>query len=277
MEKRKLLLIAISVGIFLVIVIGASILMFSPKKPIPPAVTGTSRPIPPGNTGEIRSGQTPPVRVDVTDMVKNPDEFKGLQVPPASSTTQENNNHIYINGEPININGEFISGEPSADGTGTRTNLVINIPSPKTPVVPAPAKPVAAPAEPAKPAVSAPRTKPNPPPAAKSTPAAKSVPAAKSAPAAAPRTPAQSASGRTNFWVQTGAFSTQSRAEGVKETLAAKGITSIIENRNVDGKTFYRVRVGPYTSNTEAAYWLTLIKQINGFEDSQIWQNQSRP
>jgi DedD protein len=281
MEKRKLLLISISVGIFLVIVIGASILMFSPKKPIPPAVTELSRPIPPGAAGGIRSEQTPPVKVDLTDMVKNPEEFKGLQVPPAASTTQENNNHIYINGEPININGEFISGEQAPDGTNARTNLVINIPSPKTPVVPdplpPPARPAAAPvkpvtpakpvaAAPAQPAATAPRAKPKPPAAAKTTPAA---------PRPAPAAPASS--GRTNFWVQTGSFSTQSRAEGVKEVLAAKGITSIIENRNVEGKTFYRVRVGPYTSNTEAAYWLTLIKQINGFEDSQIWQNQSRP
>lgn len=273
MEKRKLLLIAISVGIFLVIIIGASILMFSPKKPISPVVTESSRPIPPGNTREIPGEQTPPVKVDLTDMVRNPDEFMGLQVPPSPSTTQENNNHIYINGEPININGEFISGEQAADGTGSRTNLVINIPSPKTQAAPAPvvspaAKPAAPPAEAAKPAAPAPQAKPKAAPAAK--PAAKPV-VSRAAP------PAPSSSERTNFWVQTGAFSTQSRAEGVKEILAAKGITSIIENRAVEGKTYYRVRVGPYTSNTEAAYWLTLIKQINGFEDSQIWQNQSRP
>ncbi|MDR0589439.1 MAG: SPOR domain-containing protein, partial [Spirochaetaceae bacterium] len=232
MEKRKLLLISISVGIFLVIIIGASILMFSPKKPIPSVVTEYSRPIPPGNTGQIRGDQTPPAKVDLTDIVKNPDEFKGLQTPPPAVNTQENNNNIYINGEPININGEIISGEPAADGSRTRTNLVINVPSPKTPVIPtvAPVKPAAAPAEPVKPAAV---SRAKPPAVKKDTPAA---------PRAAPA--AQPASGRTNFWIQTGAFSTQSRAEGVKELLEAKGITSIIENRNVEGKTFYRVRVG---------------------------------
>ncbi|MDR2631127.1 MAG: SPOR domain-containing protein [Spirochaetaceae bacterium] len=269
MEKRKLLLISISVGVFLVIIIGASILMFSPRKPIPAtaaAVTEYSRPIPPGSAGEFRNEQTPPVKVDLTDMVKNPDEFKGLQTPPPASAIQENNNHIYINGEPININGEFISGEQAPNGS--RTNLVINVPSPKTPVVPAPVpvKPAVSPAQPVKPAVTAPAARPKPPAVSRTTPAAP--------PAAARPVPAPT--GRTNYWVQTGAFSTQSRAEGAKELLAAKGITSIIENRNVEGKTFYRVRVGPYTSNSEAAYWLTLIKQINGFEESQIWQNQSK-
>jgi DedD protein len=78
------------------------------------------------------------------------------------------------------------------------------------------------------------------------------------------------------YWVQTGSFSTQNKAEGVKEILASKGITSIVENRNVDGKIFYRVRLGPYTSPREADYWLALIKTINGFEDSQVWKSQSR-
>ena len=263
MEKRKLLLISISIGIFLVIIIGASILMFSPKEPVSPVTTEFSRPIPPGNSGTVRNEQTQPPKPDLKDMVKNPDEIKGLQVPPASaSTIQENNNHIYINGEPINIQGEFISREETPDGIRSRTNLVINVPSPKTPAVPtaaAPAagtKPAAAPVKPAA-AASSRTAKP---------PAAKAVAAS----------PAQPSKGRTNFWVQAGSFSTQTRAEGVKEILATKGISSIIENRNVDGKTFYRVRVGPYASNTEAAYWLTLIKQINGFEDSQIWQNQSK-
>jgi DedD protein len=70
--------------------------------------------------------------------------------------------------------------------------------------------------------------------------------------------------------VQTGAFSTITSAEGVKETLASKGITSIIENGNIDGKTLFRVRVGPYISRNEANYWLALIKSIDGFEDSQV-------
>jgi DedD protein len=78
------------------------------------------------------------------------------------------------------------------------------------------------------------------------------------------------------YWVQTGSFSTQNKAEGVKEVLASKGITSIVENRDVNGTLFYRVRVGPYTSSNEADYWLSLIKTINGFEDSQVWKSQAR-
>jgi DedD protein len=70
--------------------------------------------------------------------------------------------------------------------------------------------------------------------------------------------------------VQTGAFSTIATAEGVKESLASRGITAIIENGIVNGRTLYRVRVGPYTSRNEANYWLALIQSMNGFEDSQV-------
>jgi len=80
---------------------------------------------------------------------------------------------------------------------------------------------------------------------------------------------------QSDYWVQTGAFSTVSNAEGVKEALASKGIASIIDNRIIDGRPLFRVRVGPYTSANEANYWLALIKSIDGFENSQIRQSQS--
>ncbi|GHV38642.1 hypothetical protein AGMMS49546_09400 [Spirochaetia bacterium] len=275
MEKRKLLLVAVSVGVFLVIVISASILIFTPKpssgeaRPAiatanPGTVISTPKPIPAGTgAGEAEGGgtlqpepapaRTQPASADVVDMVRKDNGIPGLQSPPAASTVQENN---------FRINGE---------------NTSINVPIPSTAAVPASRQ-----AEPA--SRSAPSTVP-----ARAAPAAPTSPAAKPAaatPAAAPAakpaaTPAakpaavstaKPASSRTNndYWIQIGAFSAKVRAEGVKETLASKGITTIIDNRDVDGKTLYRVRVGPYTSETEAGYWLALVKEINGFSDSQI-------
>jgi DedD protein len=105
-------------------------------------------------------------------------------------------------------------------------------------------------------------------------PAAKpaAAPAAKTAPAPKPAVTAKPAASKPqqDYWVQTGAFSAKIRAEGAKESLADKGITSIIDDREVDGKTWYRVRVGPYTSETEARYWLALVQSIEGFDGSQV-------
>jgi DedD protein len=72
--------------------------------------------------------------------------------------------------------------------------------------------------------------------------------------------------------VQTGAFSAKIRADDARELLASKGITSIVENRQINGRTWYRVRLGPYTSESEANYWLALVRSIDGFGESQVRQ-----
>jgi DedD protein len=38
----------------------------------------------------------------------------------------------------------------------------------------------------------------------------------------------------------------------------------------VDGQIWYRVRVGPYTSENEANYWLALVRAVEGFGGSQV-------
>jgi len=79
-----------------------------------------------------------------------------------------------------------------------------------------------------------------------------------------------------DFWVQAGSFSTVIGAEGVKKSLESRGIKSVIENRNVDGKDMFRVRIGPYTSQNEADFWLSLVQSIDGFENSMVWETQVR-
>jgi DedD protein len=259
MEKKKLLLVAVSVGVFLVIVIGASILIFTPRNTLPGPVEAAVKPSIPAeipSTAAPENSAQQPVSVDAADMVKNSENIQGLQTPPPTATAIQEN-VFYIYGENPN---QAVTVEKTGD---SGAQLVIDVPKPSTAAVPdvppATPKPRTA-AVPARqqtaPAVSAGRTPP--------------AGAAKPAPAAV----------QTNlyddYWVQTGSFSTKARADGVKETLASKGIGSVIENREVEGKTFYRVRVGPYTSKNEADYWLSLIKSINGFEDSQILKSQSR-
>ena len=280
MEKKKLLLVAISAGIFLTIVISAAILVFSPKtspagsvsaarqgrvpdRGSPPPLTP---PIAAGTGGRAAAQRTPldmqPATVDAADLVRNAGGVQTIQTPPGATAIQETN--FYINGaEPLDTYRiESRDGEAAA-------RVTINVPRPTTAAVPdapyenrsaAPAKPTA----PAKPAPAAP-AKPS---AAPQKPAA--TPAA---PPAQPKPPAQ-AKTVTDYWVQTGAFSAKANAEGVKETLASKGIASIIENRVIDGRTIYQVRVGPYTSENEAKYWLALVQAMDGFSDSLIRQSR---
>ncbi|MDR0624589.1 MAG: SPOR domain-containing protein [Treponema sp.] len=269
MEKKKLLLVAVSVGIFLVIVISAAILIFTPKAPETGTTISPARPIPAGapeiplsriqpQDQGVNPEQTQPATVDAADMVRKSDEIQGIQSPPQATAIQEN--HFYINGE--NPSDAYVV-EKNDGNAGTR--VVINVPKPSAAAVPD------------TPAKSSDRSAPQ-----RTSPAAsvkKTAPAKPAAPAAAKpaasRPPAQTKT-YNDYWVQTGAFTAKVRAEGVKETLSSKGITSIIENREVDGKTWYRVRVGPYTSENEANYWLALVKSIDGFADSQIRQTRSQ-
>jgi DedD protein len=74
--------------------------------------------------------------------------------------------------------------------------------------------------------------------------------------------------------VQTGSFANKESAQDAQNKLKDKSIPSVIENRSVNGTTWYRVRVGPYTSKDEAEFWRKLVVTIKGFQDSQIWENQ---
>jgi DedD protein len=196
-----------------------------------------------------------PASIDAAGLVRNSQGMQGIQSPPSATAIQETN--FYINGvKPIeSYTVEKTDGDAAA-------RVIINVPKPSTAAVPD-----APPANPTPRQTSRPAAVQAKPPAPK--------PAAAKAPASTVSKPAAAAKARNDYWVQTGAFTVKVRAEGVKETLASKGITSIIENREVDGKTWYRVRVGPYTSENEASYWLALVKSIDGFADSQIRQTRS--
>jgi DedD protein len=217
-EQKKLLLVAVSVGVFLLVTITAAIAILSPKA----NTQETAYTVP------YSSGRLQPATV-------------GNEIQPAP-TAQET--------KPAQID----TSAPAVDIIDN-DRLTINIPKPTTAAVP--------------------DTQETPSTArsiATVTPSAK--PAAKPAAAKPAAKPAASAKAKTtkDYWVQTGAFTAKIRAEDSRELLASKGITSIIENSEVNGKTWYRVRVGPYTSENEANYWLALVKTIDGFGSSQVRQ-----
>jgi len=222
-EQKKLLLVAVSVGVFLLVTITAAIAILTPKANMQETAI-TAQP--------YSSGRLQPATV-------------GNDQPPASTA--------------LNTNSE---GSGNAADAIDNDQLTINIPKPTTAAVPdsqetlAPARNVATVAPASKPSAEKP--------AASKSSVSKSTTSKPAAQAKAKTT--------KDYWVQTGAFIAKVRAEDTREILASKGITSIIENSEINGKTWYRVRVGPYTSENEAKYWLALVKTIDGFGDSQVRQ-----
>jgi len=232
-EQKKLLLVAVSTGVFLLVTIASAIIMLTPKVQPQETVFSSASQL----TGTFRPAET------VNETYSKP------------VINNSNETKIYIDGNPDPITIDKNDGD----------SLTIQIPRPNTAAVPEDTSKTQT--------VTATTVKPA---SAVQQPAKTQTTTVKQ-PASTPKKTAAS-SGKTaaktvnDYWIQTGAYSSMVRAEDVKERLSSNGLTSIIENREVDGKILYRVRLGPYTSENEANYWLTLVKSIDNFGDSQVRQ-----
>ena len=247
MEKKKLLLVAMSVGVFLMIVVGASLLIFAPRPVSPPGVSvpqlSDVRVTDPRGADPGRNNQqfqdAPPVRPTIPETEFTVNGNRGIQ-------------DIVVPVPPVPVERQ----------------VTITVPPPRTAAVPVAPAPVAAqrtPAQPARPAPAAPR------PAA---PAARPAPAQAARPAPArpaeTRPPAARVAEHNVYWIQTGAFSTKVRAERSREELLERGLSSIINITNINGRTWYRVRIGPWQTQNEANYWLALVRANEGYAESQV-------
>jgi len=239
-EMKKLLLVAVSVGFFLLVTITVAIIVLTPKTKNDAVASPVS--FPNGKAQKNWDEAPAPAKTEIA-VSQEPKKTE------AAETDKNDGGSLTI-----------IIPAPSAE---TAAETVQTAEKPKAPEQPVTA--VKAP-EPA--------TKPSAQTAVAAKPAAAAKPEAKPSAAAKSSAPAKPAPVKTinDFWIQTGAFSAQVRAEDARELLATKGITSIIENREINGRVWYRVRLGPYTSEREANHWLEIVKLIDGFNDSQIRQ-----
>lgn len=97
---------------------------------------------------------------------------------------------------------------------------------------------------------------------------AKPVKTAKSAPVQAAPAP-KAEPKKTQYWVQVAAYSNKKGAEGARTILDENKIPSdIFTYRDNKDKLYYRVRVGPYTTKSEAEYWRTKIIKINDIDNA---------
>jgi DedD protein len=265
MEKKKLLLVSVSVGLFLVIIIGAAIVAFSPRSRSAVEAISAQSALQDATSSEVAQVGTGAAQTTSPTGI----ELAPPPVPPAGTAPvypPVNENVIYINGENAQ---DAVKVERLGDGN-TKTYITIPGASGAVPTVSFETPKSAAP-EPtaaAAAAVTAPKSggavRAAPQPAPK-----------KAAPAVIPKQEIKKSS-RNDYWVQVGSYLQKSRADDTKIYLSEKkGLGSIIVDSTVNGKTVYRVRLGPYTSQAEATYWLSLIKEIDGMKDSLVWKSTS--
>lgn len=120
---------------------------------------------------------------------------------------------------------------------------------------------------------AAPQAAPAPAPAA---PRVSSPAPAATTPQAAARPATSKTVTVTEFWIQAGSFSSKSRAEDLQRNLAVKGLSSIITLSEVDGKSWYRVRIGPYDAKKDADAWTQKVRAIPGCEEAYVSQQTVR-
>jgi cell division protein FtsN len=113
-------------------------------------------------------------------------------------------------------------------------------------------------------------------PATPGAPATPTAPPGATAPPTAPPTsgsaaPADPSTEKTAYLLQAGAFKGQEDAEGMKVKLALIGFEARIVTAEVNGVTFYRVRVGPYAQIEDMNRARSRLAE-NGIEASVVRQ-----
>jgi cell division protein FtsN len=105
------------------------------------------------------------------------------------------------------------------------------------------------------------------PPAQVSRPVAKAL--TKSVPA---KPPAQTKTAHrtVDYWIQTGSYKSQTKAEELAALLSGKGLSARLFSYASRNGNYYRVRIGPYGNKGEAEKFLTIVKQIQGLESSYL-------
>ena len=107
-------------------------------------------------------------------------------------------------------------------------------------------------------------------PVAQTPPASQSRTAAKPT-AAVPATAKKPRKG-IDFWIQTGSYKSQGKAEDLVTLLGSKGLNGRVFSYTSKTDTYYRVRIGPYLNKGDAEKFLAIVKQVQGLETSFIAQ-----
>lgn len=305
MEEKRILWISAAVGIFLLIVIGAAWILYAPHKNadsasiltqeqnentwiLTPQASGSALAEAPKEEVPARPAGTAPAVLPSDAAVSNEISDQANTVQSKDLTIISNNTTVFAKDgvTTIDLTASGRAPEQQAIEAPAGTEQARDV---KT-VVPAQSGNEVRAAETAqnqsvKPATAGTQS-------AQSTQTQKSAPsstkkaaAAKPANSAAKNTgkpkaaAAKTASVPDRFWVQAASFTDKENAENARSILANEKIPAeVFTYRDKNGRTFYRLRVGPYTTESEAQYWNSRIKLIEHFSSTQSYvTNSSKP
>lgn len=74
------------------------------------------------------------------------------------------------------------------------------------------------------------------------------------------------------YWVQAASYTSKKTADSARATLEESRIPAeVFTFKDSKNKLFYRLRVGPYTTKSEAEYWKNRVAQIDQFKNVQSY------
>ncbi len=251
MEQKRVLGIVAAVGLFLLVVIGAAMLVYSPvqtnTKLTALEANGSLWINTDGRTATVYTSDDPLPDFATAETPDEP-EVSAVQ----NLTVHSENTIVYTTNTEETIQVVTPKTETPAPAPVTE-QTVTAAPSPVTTVTPA-VQPKQTSTAPAKPAATV-------------TPAA-------AAPATTKTTTVKTVTKKAedSFFVQVGSFTSKKNAEDARCLLTDEKIPAeIFTWKNDKGTVFFRLRIGPYKTKTEANYWLSRIKQIDGFASESAY------
>ena len=243
-EGKKLLWISISVCAFVLVLFAVGIAILSPKK------GGAQAPAAIGNSA-------PPKAQDPQDFLSAPPPVPTLEQP-----RNQDGNMVIVYGDKPNLPAASSTTTPAtAAGALPATGTVSAGAATGAATLPVPAVAPAAASQSADQARAA------------------AAPAVAVAPVKAPRVSVPAArkilarptSAKVQeFWIQAASFTSRGRADDLKQALADKGIAALIIVKDISGKSWYRVRVGPYSAQAEAGDWLKRLKDLPACSEAYV-------
>lgn len=277
MEQKKILWVILSISLFMLIIFGIALFLYSPSRNSAIALAG-------GETVPYEPGEDVATKVDPDRWAREPDRIAGLDknIPPAAGNiiNLNNLNIISTDGQghqtkEIDVSDLTAQADETED-TGLPQELAeqigINTKNDRIEEKPAEnSEPAAAPAS--TPAVALAQSK-----TTVTVEKKAAQPASVKAKAKTSAAPVKSVvpQVKTLYWVQTASLADKINAERARDKLAAQHMKVEIFTKETAAGLTHRVRVGPFTNNTEAKYWLKSIQSIDGFEHSYVTEEKVR-